>query len=124
MTARAFVQIEPTPWPGGHGEALAVVALAPDAVAERCGLRFFEGSDNLGAYRAAAVRLPSGRRVGLLRHQGSPAPGSELHADAKDDFLEAIREFLEAFELTSDDLSWVREEVPIDHLRAAEQAGD
>jgi hypothetical protein len=120
MSAAPFTQIKPTPWPSGHGEAVAVVTHSPDELASRYGLRFFEGSDNLDAYEAAAIRLVSGRRLGLLRHRGSPSPGTELHADSKDDLLDAIREFLDAFELNADDLVWVRSDVPLDHLRLAE----
>jgi hypothetical protein len=111
MSSAPFTQTEPTPWPSGHGEAAAVVARSPEALAARYGLQFFEGNDNLDA---------SGRRLGLLRHCGNPSPGTELHADARDDFLDAIREFLDAFELSADDLAWVRQEVPLDHLRLAE----
>jgi hypothetical protein len=120
----SFTQTEPVPWPSGYGEAAAVVALSPEALATSYGLRFFEGSDNLDDYDAAAIRLQSGRRIGLLRHRGNPSPGTELHADARDDFLDAIREFLDAFELSVDDLVWVRQEVPLDHLRLAEDTAD
>jgi hypothetical protein len=120
----AFTQTEPRPWPSGHGEAAAMVALSPGALSARYGLRFFEGTDNLDACDAAAIRLSSGRRLGLLRYHGSPVQGTELYADSKDDLLDAIREFLDAFELTVDDLAWVRQDVPLDHLRPAEEAAD
>lgn len=55
--------------------------------------------------------------MGLLR--GAPAPGTELQLDATDDVLEALREFLDAFDLTADEFTWVRDEVPLDHLRLA-----
>jgi hypothetical protein len=83
MNPALFIQTEPTPWPSGHGEAAAVVARSPDELASRYALRFFEGSDNLDAYEAAAIRLASGRRLGLLRHRGSPSPGTELSSDTK-----------------------------------------
>jgi RNA polymerase sigma factor (sigma-70 family) len=113
----AFKQTEAAPWPSGHGEAAAVVALSPGVLSERYGLRFFEGSDNLDLYDAAAIRLGSGRRLGLLRHRGNPSPGTEVHTDAHDDFLEAIQEFVETFELEYDDLIWTRDEVPPGRLR-------
>lgn len=119
MTANGFHQIEPQPWPSGHGEAVAVLSHSPEALETRYGLRFFAGDDNLDTYAAAAIRLESGRRVGLIRHRGTPALGTELHVDATDDFLEAIREFLDAFDLTADELAWVRDDVPLDHLRLA-----
>jgi hypothetical protein len=120
MTSLPFTQIEPSPWPSGHGDLVAVISTPIEILSDRYGLSLFQGSDNLDAYRAAAVRLRSGRHVGLLRHEGAPVPGTELHADAADDFLSALREFLDAFELSADDLQWVREDVPLDHLRLEE----
>jgi RNA polymerase sigma factor (sigma-70 family) len=119
MSPVSFTQTQPTPWPSGHGEAVAVVALSPNALSTRYGLGFFEGSDNLDSYDAAAIRLASGRQLGLVRHRGNPSPGTELHTDASDDFVEALREFLDAFELNADSLIWVRREVPVEHLRSS-----
>jgi hypothetical protein len=61
-------QVQPEPWPSGYGEAVAMLDVALDLLANRYGLRLFEGADNLGDYHAAAIRLPSGRMIGLLRH--------------------------------------------------------
>ena len=120
MISPSFVQIDPVQWPSGQGEVVAMLALSPEALAERYALRFFEDSDNLDRYVAAAIQLESGRHLGLLRHRGAPLAGTELHADSKDDLLEAIREFLDGFGLAADDLQWVRDDLPLDHLRVAE----
>jgi hypothetical protein len=122
MSSAKFSQIDPAPWPSGYGETVAVLSLSSEALASRYGLVFFDGSDNLDAYRAAAIRLESGRRIGLLQHGGAPVAGTELQADTEDDPLEVIREFLDCFGLTAHELVWVREEVPLDHLRPAESA--
>lgn len=122
MSSAKFSQIDPAPWPSGYGGTVAVLSLSSEALASRYGLVFFDGSDNLDAYRAAAIRLESGRQIGLLQHLGAPVTGTELQADAQDDPLEVIREFLDCFGLTADELVWVREEVPLDHLRPAESA--
>ncbi|MFL5539642.1 MAG: hypothetical protein ACJ8J0_11655 [Longimicrobiaceae bacterium] len=103
---------------------VAMLGVSTDDLGTRYGLEFFDGVDNLDAYTAAVIRLGSGRRVGLLRHSGNPVAGTELHVDSEDDYLGAIREFLDAFELTTDALTWVRDEVPIDHLRLAEDAAN
>jgi hypothetical protein len=117
----AFTQTEPAPWLSGQGAAAGVLALSPEALSARYGLRFVESADNLDAYDSAAIRMSSGRRFGLLRYRGSPSRGTEVHADSTDDLLDALREFLDAFELSADDLVWVRQDVPLDHLRLAEK---
>lgn len=121
MSAPVFEQIEATPWPSGSGDAIAVVRIQPELFSRAFGLTFSEGSDNLDAYEAAAIRLRSGRMLGLLRHVGNPASGTEVHADTADDFVSALREFLDAFDLSAEDLSWMRDESAAEHLRLAEK---
>jgi hypothetical protein len=76
---------------------------------------------NLDAYIAAVIRMRSGRMLGVLRHVGSPDPGTEVHADAGDDFVSALREFLDAFDLSVEDLSWMRDEIRAEDLRLTAQ---
>lgn len=121
MNPPAFTQIEATPWPSGYAEAIAVVRLQPEQFTRAFGLRFSEGSDNLDSYEAAPLRLRSGRLLGLLRHVGDPGPGTKVYADAADDFVGALREFLDAFDLSADDLSWMRDEIAAEHLRLSEE---
>lgn len=124
MSPGGFAQTEPVPWRSGQGEVVAILGVSTDDFATRYGLEFFDGVDNLDAYAAAVIRLGSGRQVGLMRHFGNPVAGTELHVDSEDDYLGAIREFLDAFELTADALTWVHDEVPVDHLRLAEDAAN
>jgi hypothetical protein len=121
MSTPAFAQVEPTPWPSGYGDAIAVVRIHPDHFSRAFGLTFFSGSDNLDAYRAAAIRLRSGRMLGLLRHVHSPDVGTEVHADTSDDFVSGLREFLDAFDLSVEDLSWFRDEIRVEDLRLTPQ---
>lgn len=121
MSTPAFAQVEPTPWPSGCGDAIAVVRVQPDLFSSAFGLTFFSGCDNLDCYNAAAIRLRSGRMLGLLRHVGSADSGTEVHADASDDFVNALREFLDAFDLSVEDLSWMRDEIPVEDLRLTTQ---
>ncbi|HEU4562415.1 MAG TPA: hypothetical protein VFS20_31585 [Longimicrobium sp.] len=44
-----------------------------------------------------------------------------MYADAADDFVSALREFLDAFDLSIEDLSWMRDEIPAEHLRLADE---
>lgn len=121
MSSPAFVQVEPTASSSGYMDAIAVVRIQPDHFSRAFGLRFFDGVDNLDAYIAAVIRMRSGRMLGLLRHVGSPDPGTEVHADAGDDFVSALREFLDAFDLSVEDLSWMRDEIPVEDLRLTAQ---
>lgn len=109
MPSPTFEQTGPEPWPSGHGGVLAVLRTTPEELTERFSLRFFGGSDNLDAYDAAAIRLRSGRRLGLLRHRGDPAPGVEVHGDAGDDPEAAVAELLHAFGMPPSWCSWIRE---------------
>ena len=112
MQAR-IVPVQPQPWPSGYGEAVAVLDLNLETLADGCSLDLYRGADNLGEYLAAAVQLRSGRRVGLLRHEGLPLDEVELHADAHDDPEAATRELLEALDLPPGTCSWLRQSVPV-----------
>lgn len=111
MQAR-IVQVQPEPYPSGYGEVAAVLDLNLEDVAERYSLNLYRGADNLGYYTAAAIQLPSRRRVGLLRHEGLPLGETELHADAHDDPDAAMRELLDALDLPRSTCSWLRLSVP------------
>jgi hypothetical protein len=111
MDAR-FVQVQPQPWPSGYGEVAAILDLNLESLADRYSLELYEGTDNLDDYHAVAIRLPSGRRVGLLRHAGAPAHEVEMYADAQDDPDTAMRELLEALELPLITCIWLRQAIP------------
>lgn len=104
-----ITQVPPEPWPSGYGEIIAMLDVEADALAARCGLQWFQGTDNLADYDAAIVQLPSGRRLALVRHHGDPEPGTEVHADVHDDVQDAIRELLEGLELPDTVVTWMRE---------------
>lgn len=120
MSTPAFEQNEPTPWPSGYGDAIAVVRTQPELFSRTFGLTFSGGSDNLDAYGAAAIHLRLGRVVALLRHLGDWGSGTEVHADTADEFVSALREFLDSFDLSVEDLSWMRDDAA-EHLRLAEK---
>jgi hypothetical protein len=103
-----ITQVAAQPWPSGYGEIIAMLDVAPELLAARYSLQFFDGTDNLGDYRAAIVQLPSGRRLGFARHHGDPEPGTEVHADMHDDPQTAIRELLQALELPDRAVTWLR----------------
>lgn len=101
-------QVKAEPWPSGYGDVIATLDVAIEELAEHCNLGLYEGADNLGYYQGAAVRLPSGRRVGLLHHAGDSPNVTELHADVHDDAREATRESLQAMNLPESTVSWMR----------------
>ena len=121
MNSPAFLQVEPAGWPSGYAEAIAVIGVQPELFSHGFGLAFFDGVDNLDAYKAAVIRMRSGRMLGLLRHAGTPGPGTDVYADAGDDFVSALREFLDAFSFSVADLSWTRDEIPLEDLRLTAQ---
>ncbi len=93
-------------WPSGDSRPVAVLALEPDALAERYGLAFAVDVDDLDRYRLAAVELDDGQQVWLLRHVGDPNPGTVVRVDARAD-VEAMRHALvRAFGLSPADIIW------------------
>jgi hypothetical protein len=121
MSSPAFVQVEPTEWQDRYVDAIAVTRVRLALFSRAFGLTLFDGVDNLDAYKAALIRLRSGRIVGLVRHAGSPSPGTEVHVELDDDFVSALREFLDAFDLSVEDLTWMRDEISVENLRLTAQ---
>lgn len=104
-----IVQVQPQLWPSGYGEIIAMLDRPMDWFVAHLSLKTFEGTDNLGDYRAALVQLPSGRRVGLLRHHGDPERGTELHADVADEIRDVVTEVLDALDLPPDTVTWTHD---------------
>jgi hypothetical protein len=98
--------VDPAPWPSGASRPIGVVTLSPEDLERSYAIKFFEDYDNLDYYRAASVRLPSGRVVLLIRHRGSPTPGTVLEADSRDNPDSARAEFLAASGLPNSVFSW------------------
>src|SRR5688500_3529573 len=105
-----FQQVQPRPFPSGYGETIAMLEPSPEWLAAQYGLSFFDGTDNLDDYRAAAIQLPSGRMVGILRHVGAPDEGVEVQADAHDDPAAAVDELLNCLGLPPSTCTWLRDE--------------
>ena len=103
-----IVQCEFDKWPSGDDQSIAVLQMEPSDLEERLGLRFAEGTDDLDYFRDAAVSLPSGRRLLLVRYLRNESPGTEVRADANDDAAKARSELAEA--LGGDSIfTWVSE---------------
>jgi hypothetical protein len=118
----AITQVPPQPWPSGYGEIIAMLDIPLDRLAARFSLRRFEGTDNLGDYRAATVQVPSGRRFGLAAHDGAAEDGTEVHADQYDDPQVVLTELLQALELAEDAVTWLRDALVAPTIEAASRA--
>ena len=95
-------------WPSGSYRSAALLDLPPQALDASRGLTFYAGSDDLDYFRAAAVALPSGRRVALWWYERAPEPrGLELRIDAADDPAAARAEAFAALQLPHDAIVWV-----------------
>ncbi|HET7460254.1 MAG TPA: hypothetical protein VFJ82_03365 [Longimicrobium sp.] len=118
MSAPAFSQIDRTPWPGGSAEKIAVTRVRPELIARAFEVEFFED----GGRQGAAIRMRSGRVLELVRQSSGRGSGTEVHAHATDDFVSALREFLAAFDLSPEDLSWIQPSIRAEIRGAQRQA--
>lgn len=94
-------------WPSGDSRALATIRFSPEELAARYGLVFERGCDDLDWYQLAAIALPDGAQVWLIRHRGNPAPGTVVDIDAGADFARTKAQLTQALGLTDADFLWV-----------------
>ncbi len=74
-------------------------------------LEFRHGFDDLDYLVFVTLSLPSGNRVGLVRHKNSPSPGTEICVSHNHPNTSAVlKEALVEMNLTSNDLSWIHPE--------------
>ena len=85
---------------------IAVLKSEPPALEERLGVRFQETFDGLDQLKISVLRLPSGRAVSLLRHKGSPTPGTLVAALEHDAGADALSETLSTLELPETEVAW------------------
>lgn len=102
----AFTQLDEA-LRAGSLRTIAVLRYEPGDLAERYGLRFTEAPSNLGESLAALVQTRPGRQFMLLGHVDAPTPGTEvLASDQFSDPVGDLHEFLAAFDLNSDAVTW------------------
>lgn len=85
---------------------MAVLRLEPAALQARYGLRFEEGADDLDRFVLAAIALPNGDQLWLMRYMRAPEPGTVVYADSAADPTSKRSELLAILEIGEDDLSW------------------
>jgi hypothetical protein len=72
------------------------------------GLVFRSGYDDLDYLDFAMLTLPSGHDVTLVRHKGSPQPGTELCVRSDlENVASVIRETCAFLNITKSDLQWI-----------------
>lgn len=86
---KRFQQTGPRTWPGGDSVYLLQLAMEPDEIAARLGIRFRADEEpGLGPFVDAAIEVEGGRLMLFLRHEHAPVPGTSVLID-RDDELEA-----------------------------------
>jgi hypothetical protein len=80
----------------------------PHDLSENTDLVFRSGYDDLDYLDFAMLTLPSGRDVTLVRHQGSPQPGTELCVRSNlEDVASVIRETCVFLSINESSLQWI-----------------
>lgn len=74
-------------------------------------LEFRSSFDDLDYLVFATLTLPSGDRLGLIRHENSPTPGTEIcvRPDAKN-IPAVLQQAIAEMNLAIDDLTWIHPE--------------
>ena len=78
-------------------------------------LEFRSSFDDLDYLVFATLTLPSGDRLGLIRHENSPTPGTEIcvRPDAKN-IPAVLQQAMAEMNLNIDDLTWIHPEYTLD----------
>lgn len=92
-------------WPTGETTPIAVIAAEP---ADLTGVVWGDGvTDGLGEFAWAAVEVPGGVRLLLVRYVWSPSAGIEVFAERHDDAHAAgVWALLRQFDLPSGAVTW------------------
>ena len=104
MTSQTFRQEWNGSWPSGSSKAVGLISIESPALEGR-GVQFRPGSDELSSFIEAALRLPSGRALLLIRRP-NPSPGIEVWADAADDPVAALGELRSTLDLGENEVVW------------------
>lgn len=103
----AVQQVRPQDhFPSGDSRALVEVSLDPAHLAERYGLSFEEGFDDLDWYQRAAIALPDGSQAWLMKYRGERGVGTTVYVDAAADPGETTEALLATLGLDERDVAW------------------
>jgi hypothetical protein len=96
---------------------VAIVNREPAEITKVNKLEFCPSFDDLDYLVFATLSLPSGDRLGLIRHDNSPSPGTEICVRHNQLNIAAVlQEAIAEMNLTIDDLTWIYPEYE-QHLR-------
>jgi hypothetical protein len=93
-------------FPSGDSRPIAVLAGEPSTLAQRFGLCFAEGFDDLDRFRYATVDLGGNCQAWLYKHLGDPNPGTVVRVDSGTDPAVARRELTARLSLAPGDVLW------------------
>lgn len=68
-------------WRPGRFRSLGMLRQSPEELQAKLRIQFSEGYDNLDSLSYAILKTADGKWFTLLRHRGSPAPGTEICVD-------------------------------------------
>ena len=94
-------------WPSGGSRDLAEIRFSPEELAERYGLTFTTGDDDLDRYQLAAIRLPDASQAWFIKHRGDQFPGTLVRVDADADLPRSKALLTQTLGLTERDFAWV-----------------
>lgn len=94
-------------WPSGDSRPIAVLPFAIADLADRYGLTFEDGVDDLDRYRLAAIELGNGQQAWLTKYEGDPGPGTVALVDSDFDVDDAQSLLGKALGLKRDAFLWL-----------------
>ena len=90
---------------------VAIIRQKPSEITKLHKLEFHRSFDDLDYLVFATLSLPSGNQVALVRHENSPAPGTEIYVKYNQSNTAAvIKEVLSEMNLSLNDLTWIHPE--------------
>ena len=109
---KAFKQLHLGDMEHGLAKTIAVLALEPSEVSLRTGLTFETTRDDLDYLQAVLFQTNDGGQFALVRHQHSPASGTDLLVNERTiDLGGALEMALSALKIASAELKWIHPEI-------------
>ena len=90
---------------------VAIICQEPAEISKVCKVEFCRGYDDLDYLVFTTLSLPSGDRLGLIRHENSPAPGLEIcvRHDCSN-VVAVLQTAISEMNLNIEDFTWIHPE--------------